>query len=76
MKTNASTTIVLDRIEGDLAVLVLYDDDQVKFNLPVMYLPKDAKEGDHFRMSFANDDVSKDGEKNRIDNLLGELRAR
>ena len=66
----------MDRIEGDLAVLVLYDDDRVRFNFPVAYLPNDAKEGDHFQMSFAKDEVSRDSQKKRIDNLLGELKAR
>ena len=35
MKPPASTKLVIDRIEGDLAVLVLYDDDSVKFDLPL-----------------------------------------
>jgi hypothetical protein len=57
-------------------VLVLYDDDRVKFNLPVRYLPEEAREGDHFQMSFVKDELSRETEKKRIDNLLGELKAR
>ena len=34
-----SIGMVVDRIEDDLAVLVLSDDDKVKLNLPVDRLP-------------------------------------
>lgn len=76
MKSESSSRIIIDRIEGDLAVLVLYEDDRVKFNFPIKYLPEGAKEGDHLQMSFAMDEVSRDTEKKRIDTLLGELKAR
>jgi hypothetical protein len=76
MKSPGSIKVIVDRIEGDLAVLVLYDDDRVKFNLPVSYLPDGTSEGDHIQMSFTKDDLSRESEKKRIDNLLGELKAR
>lgn len=76
MRPHGSTKVIIDRIEGDLAVLVLYDDDRVKFNLPLRYLPDGAKEGEHLQMSFASDELSRETEKKRIDNLLGELKAR
>lgn len=57
-------------------MLVLYDDDQVKFNLPVRYLPEGSRGGDHLQMSFVRDELGRDSEKKRIDNLLGELKAR
>ncbi len=75
MKPGASTKVIVDRIEGELAVLVLHEDDLVKFNLPVRLLPDDAREGDHLQMSFATDELSREAEKKRIDNLLGELKA-
>ena len=55
-------------------MLVLYDDDRVKFNLPLMYLPEGARDGDHFQMSFDKDQPSQEAEKERIDTLLGELK--
>ncbi|HJZ67233.1 MAG TPA: DUF3006 domain-containing protein [Blastocatellia bacterium] len=76
MKVEASTKVVIDRIEGDLAVVALYDDDQVKFNLPVRYLPDGAREGDHLRMSFEQDEISRETDKKRIDDLLRELKSR
>jgi len=68
--------VIIDRIEGDLAVLVLYDDERVKFNLPVRYLPEGARDGDHLQMSFVKDELSRETEKKRIDNLLEELKGR
>jgi DUF3006 family protein len=68
--------VIIDRIEGDLAVLVLYDDDRVKFNLPLRYLPDGTGEGDHLLMNFVSDDLSRESEKKRIDNLLKELKAK
>ena len=55
---------------------MLYDDDRVKFNLPVRYLPDGARDGDHLQMSFVRDELSQESEKKRIDNLLGELKAK
>ena len=76
MTSASSTRVVVDRIEGDLAVLVLYEDDAVKFNLPVRLLPQGLNEGDHLRISFAADEASRDSERKRIGNLLDELKKR
>lgn len=76
MKPNYSSKVIIDRIEGDLAVLVLYDDDGVKFNMPIALLPDGAKDGDHLEMSFVADKASKENEKKRIDNLLAELKGK
>ena len=68
-----STKVVIDRIEDETAVIVLYEDDSVKFHLPVKYLPQDAQEGDHFEMSFAHDRESREAEKKRVADLLKDL---
>ena len=74
MKPATSVRIVIDRIEEDLAVLVLYEDDSVKFNLPLRYLPEGVREGDHLQMSFTGDEASREAEKKRIGDLLSELK--
>jgi DUF3006 family protein len=76
MKTRASTKLVIDRIEGDLAVLVLYDDDGVKFDLPLRYLPDGVREGDHLLMNFRENEASRVSEQKRVDDLLKELKSR
>ena len=76
MKPNYSSKVIIDRIEGDLAVLVLYDNDGVKFNMPVALLPDGANDGDHLEMSFAKAEASRDSEKKRIDSLFAELKGK
>lgn len=76
MKPQASTKLFIDRIEGDLAVLVLYDDDGVKFDLPLRYLPDGVREGDHLLMNFREDEASRGSEQKRVDDLLKELKSR
>jgi Protein of unknown function (DUF3006) len=74
MKSSASNKVVIDRTEGDLAVVVLFDDDRVRFNLPSRYLPDGVKEGDHLQMSFTEDEASRHSEQERVDDLLKELK--
>ncbi len=69
----SSIKVFIDRIEGDLAVVVLSDDDRVKFNLPVKYLPEGSAEGTHLRLSFKPDEASRKTEKEKIDGLLKKL---
>jgi Protein of unknown function (DUF3006) len=73
MKKQSAVKVVIDRIEGDKAVVVLYDDGAVKFNLPAKLLPEGIKGGDHLLMSFAVDRERRDSEKKKIEGLLGEL---
>ena len=76
MKSASPARVIIDRIEGDLAVLVLYEDDRVKFNVPVRLLPEGAREGDHMLMTFSEDSASRESEQKRIDNLLDELKSK
>jgi len=74
MKSGGSTKVVVDRIEGDVAVLVLHEDDRVKFNLPLHYLPEGVREGDHLQMGFAQDEESRESERKRVGDLLKDLK--
>lgn len=74
MKSEGSTKVVIDRIEGDLAVLVLYEDDRVKLNLPLRCLPEGVREGDHLQMGFAQDEESRESERKRVGDLLKDLK--
>ena len=65
--------VVIDRIEDEIATLVLYDDDSVHFNLPAEYLPEGAKDGDHFQLTFKKEKESRDAEKKKAEDLLKEL---
>jgi hypothetical protein len=74
MKSASPARVIIDRIEGDLAVFVLYEDDRVRFNFPLQLLPEGAREGDHLLMTFAEDNASRESEKRRIGSLLDELK--
>ncbi|MCI0485574.1 MAG: DUF3006 domain-containing protein [Blastocatellia bacterium] len=76
MKGETTLKVVIDRIEGDLAVIVLSDDDSVKFDLPVKYMPEGAREGEHYRMTFTPDEESRDSERKRIEDLYKQLTGR
>jgi hypothetical protein len=60
----------VDRIEGDIAVLIYDDDDSVKVNLPVSLLPENIAEGDHLKVSVTKDELSRAEMKRRIEELL------
>lgn len=70
MKKESRHKFIIDRIESDLAVITLYEDDRVKFNLPVALLPEKARGGDHLQITFTMDEESRDELKKRIEELL------
>ena len=74
MNREAALKIVVDRIEGDTAVLVLYDDEKVRFNVPIGYLPAGTRGGDHLRVRFTQDVESREAERERAERLLEDLK--
>jgi len=76
MKSASPARVIIDRFEGDLVVLVLYEDDRVRFNFPHRLLPEGAREGDHLLMTVAEDSDSRESEEKRIGNLLDELKGK
>jgi hypothetical protein len=70
---NPKLKVFIDRVEDEIATLVLYDNDKVHFNLPAEYLPEGAKEGDHFQLTFKKDKESRYADKKKADDLLKEL---
>lgn len=65
--------VVIDRIEGDLAVMLICDDEEISLDIPVKYLPQGAKAGDYFNLSFAPDLESRTAIQQRTKELLKEL---
>jgi hypothetical protein len=64
---------VIDRIEGGLAVLVISDEDELNFNLPLIYLPAGAKAGDHLIINFTIDEAARTAAQAHAKELLREL---
>jgi hypothetical protein len=65
---------VIDRIEdNDMAVILIGDDEKEQIDLPVSYLPSNASDGDHLRISITLDEGSRDAAADRIRKLQEEL---
>lgn len=65
--------VYIDRIEGELAVLMLVDNDTVSFNLPLSYLPAGSQAGDYFDVTFSRDLSSRQSTSESVGRLLEEL---
>ncbi|MCC6446751.1 MAG: DUF3006 domain-containing protein [Armatimonadetes bacterium] len=63
----------LDRIEGDIAVLLLGDEEQNKVMLPARYLPKDTREGVVLTCSFRVEEEETESARSRVQSLIDEL---
>ncbi|MCX6701234.1 MAG: DUF3006 domain-containing protein [Methanomicrobiales archaeon] len=68
-------TATLDRIEGELAVLLLRGDAQIKFNLPVVFLAG-INEGDIVNIAISKDVVATDEAKERVMSLIEKLKRK
>src|SRR5438552_18958289 len=65
--------VIIDRIEGSIAVLAASDNDEISFNLPLAYLPSGVKAGDHLDLTFTVDPESRKAAEERVKKLLGDL---
>lgn len=72
-ETTSALAVFVDRLEGNLAVLVTGDDDKVSFNLPRKYLPDDVREGDYLKLSFQTDPEKTEALRAQVVQLQEEL---
>ena len=68
-------TATLDRIEGEMAVLLLRGDAQVIFNSPVVFLAG-IHEGDVVAITIMKDDAVTDEAKERVMSLIEKLKRK
>ena len=68
-----SVSVAIDRIEEDWAVIVLADNDEIQFDLPLKYLPSGVKEGDHLTLNFQLDSAGTEAARRRIAEMKKEL---
>lgn len=66
---------VVDRIEGDLAVLLL-GDDEFKINMPLKYLPEGVRESDIIDISIRIDHEATENQKKKVEDLLNKLKRK
>ncbi|MFZ2471340.1 MAG: DUF3006 domain-containing protein [Methanothrix sp.] len=67
---------VIDRVEGELAVLLLGDKGEFKLNFPLSLLPDGCKEGDILNISFERDVVGTEQAKERVSGLMDKLKKK
>jgi hypothetical protein len=63
----------IDRIEDDVAVIILSEVPDIHFNFPLRYLPPNVEEGDHLKLSFELDAGAVEAARNRVAVLQTEL---
>ncbi len=68
-------TATEDRIEGELAVLLLRGDEKANFNLPVFF-PAGIKQGDIVTIAITKDVVTTDEAKERVMGLIEKLKRK
>jgi hypothetical protein len=64
------------RIEGTIAVLIPQDDEEMRFNLPVSFLPSDSREGDILTIGIEHDPAGTAEAKKRLSGRIGRLKNR
>jgi len=64
----------LDRIEEDIAVLLVRDEEKIKIKIPLFLLPAGSKEGDILDISITRNIQETEEAKQRVSNLLEKLK--
>lgn len=67
---------VIDRIEGEVAVVFLGDKGEFRLNIPLTQLPDGCNEGDILKVSFERDPVATEQTKERVSGLMEKLKKK
>ena len=68
--------VSLDRVEEGLAVLLLRDDESVRFTLPRALLPQNAREGDILEIAIRRDVAATEEVRRRVAERIERMRRR
>ena len=71
-----SFKVTLDRIEENIAVLLVRDEEKIKINIPLCLLPVGSKEGDILDIAITRDVQETEATKERVSSLLEKLRTK
>jgi hypothetical protein len=71
-----SFKVTLDRIEENVAVLLVRDEEIIKINIPLFLLPTGSKEGDILNIIITKDVQETEGAKERVSALLEKLQKK
>ncbi len=66
--------VTIDRIEENIAVLLVRDEEKIKINIPLILLPSGSKEGDILDVAITRDLQETEAAKKRVSALLEKLK--
>ena len=67
---------VIDRVEGDLAVVLVGEKGEIKLNIPFSLLPEGCKEGEVLNISIERDPEATAQAKERVTGLMDKLKQK
>jgi hypothetical protein len=67
---------VIERVEGELAVLLLGDRGEFRLNFPLSLLPADCREGDILNISIERDLAATEQTKEHVTDLMDKLKKK
>ncbi len=76
MQDESAFRVSLDRVEEDLAVLLVREDESVRITLPRSLLPEAAREGDILEIAVRRDVEGTEEARHRVADRIARLRAR
>ncbi len=76
MQNESAFRASLDRVEEGLAVLLLREDESIRFTLPRSLLPSDAREGDILEVAIRRDVAATAEARERVAERIERLRGR
>lgn len=71
---NNNFKVSLDRVEGNIAVLLVRDEESIKIDIPTSLLPAGSKEGDILDINIVKDEKESEDAKERVSSLLDKLK--
>jgi len=71
-----SFKVTLERIEEEIAVLLVRDEEKIKINIPIFLLPKGSKEGDILDIAITRNIQETGDAKERVSSLLEKLKSK
>jgi len=75
MQDESAFRVSLDRVEEGLAVLLVREDESIRFTLPRSLLPEDAREGDILAVTVRRDVEATEAARQRVAERIARLKS-
>lgn len=76
MQDESAFRVSLDRVEEGLAVLLVREEESVRFTIPRSLLPEGAREGDILEIAVRRDVEETEAARKRVADRIARLRAK